>query len=253
MESNQILQSLEQLGLSNLEAKVYLKILEIGEALPKQISDQIQTPRATLYQLFPKLTDRGLIQPVIKGKRRYFKAQRPDLVLSQLKEKVNDLELQLPDLLAIYQAKSDKPRVQFFAGHEGIKLLYRDTLKEEGGIVRAFLRVTNIHQEIEKYLTSYYVPERIRRKVEARNLVSSDKLERVIIPTGKQQLRENRYIDPNKFPFQFEGLIFGDKVGFSNYEAGSQLGAIMIESEEIAKSMRSLFDFAWQIAERVKI
>ncbi len=70
------------------------------------------------------------------------------------------------------------------------------------------------------------------------------------MPASKELFRENRFIDPKKFPIMFEGLIFGSKVGFANFEAGSQLGAIIIESEEIAKSMRSLFDFAWQSADK---
>ena len=115
-----------------------------------------------------------------------------------------------------------------------------------------------MNPEIQKYLESYYSPERIRREIEARNLVSNvemnsrSSLQRNdLMPAGKELFRENRFIDPQKYPFMFEGLIFGSKVGFANFEAGSQLGAIIIESEEIAKSMRSLFDFAWQFASKV--
>ena len=109
--------------------------------------------------------------------------------------------------------------------------------------------ITPKDPEIQKYLESYYSPERVRREIEARNIVS-DQSDDKIMPASKELFRENRFIDPKKFPIMFEGLIFGSKVGFANFEAGSQLGAIIIESEEIAKSMRSLFDFAWQSADK---
>lgn len=249
MENEQILDIFNTLGLDRTQAKAYLATLEIGEALPKQIADRTGISRATLYLSFPELEQRGILVPFQKGKRRLFKAQNPDELLQSLKENVNDLEQSLPDLQAIYQTNSIKPRVQYYDGIEGVKKLYQETLKDKGGIIRAFQRISNIHPEIQKYLASYYSPERVRREIEARNIVSDQSNDK-IMPAGKKLFRENRFIDPNKFPFMFEGLIFGSKVGFANFEAGSQLGAIIVDSEEIAKSVRSLFDFAWQFAER---
>jgi len=142
MNNRNILSSLSQLGLNQVQSQIYLTTLDLGEALPKQIADRTGISRATLYLAFPELEKRGILIPFQKGKRRLFKAQNPEILLSSLKDNISELEQSLPDLLAIYQTDSIKPRVQFFEGIEGIKHLYQKTLKERGGIIRAFQRIS---------------------------------------------------------------------------------------------------------------
>ncbi len=58
----------------------------------------------------------------------------------------------------------------------------------------------------------------------------------------KEELRQCRLIDIEKFPFKNQINIFGNKIMIASYR--DQMGVI-IESKEIADTQRAIFELAW--------
>ncbi|MBU1270375.1 MAG: helix-turn-helix domain-containing protein [Nanoarchaeota archaeon] len=78
---------LEDLGLSEAEAKVYLALLETGSTLAGPIIKKTGLHRGTTYQILQRLIEKGLVSYVIKAGKRYFEATDPNRFLAILKEK----------------------------------------------------------------------------------------------------------------------------------------------------------------------
>ena len=80
MDLNKIL---ENNGLSEKEAKVYLTLLELKEALPSSISRRSGIKRPTTYVVLDQLQKKGLVSYVKKGKWQYFQAINPHSLLEK--------------------------------------------------------------------------------------------------------------------------------------------------------------------------
>ena len=79
---------LEQLGLTEKEAKIYVALLEVGEATAQQLATKSGINRATTYVTLENLLKRGLASNITKKKKTYFIIESPQQILDFLdKEK----------------------------------------------------------------------------------------------------------------------------------------------------------------------
>lgn len=179
-----------------------------------------------------------------KGKRRTVIAEDPARLLALQQERLDDLRRVLPQLASRHNTLGGKPRVYSYDGVEGVKRVYEDTLIEQLPI-RTFLQVVDIEPAIAHYLLHSYVPRRVRRRIHVKNLVSGTKRESEKILPDRGADRENRFVDRKLFPANIEVLIYGNKAAFISYKAGGPAMGIVIESGEIAETMRSLHALAW--------
>src|SRR5690349_2719325 len=100
MESVQ--KQLEELGLSPNEVRVYLASLELGAATAQQIAAKAAVVRPTAYVAIGGLVKRGLVSSHTRGKKQYFQAERPEVLMLMVeneKKKVIANETKLKALL----------------------------------------------------------------------------------------------------------------------------------------------------------
>lgn len=123
---------LERLGLSQKEARVYLALLELGKDTVQNIGKKAKVARPTTYVILEKLLDLGLVSVADENKKTLFVAESPKELEKLLKQQEQDFEYrrqelndQLDQLLAIYNASGSKPIVRYFEGPEGLKALDR--------------------------------------------------------------------------------------------------------------------------------
>lgn len=244
---------LQKLGLSDKEAKVYLSSMELGPTPVQGISKKAGVNRATTYVMIESLIERGLMSSFEKGKKRFFTAESPDQLLSILhkeeleaKEKTRQFEGILPELKILFAAAEEKPRVKFFEGVEGLKAIQDDVLKSKydqldeivalDASYRTFPPATQDHRQklIEK---TKNIPVRVIYTTKKGATLSQ-----------KEGRRERRYIPPEKFPFTTDTIIYGNKLAIGTSEG--KLMGVIIESKEITEALRSIFNLAWEGAEK---
>src|ERR1043166_4535348 len=109
-------QTLEALGLSEMQGKVYLAALELGEATMLALARKSGVNRSTIYTFIEDLEDRGFIQKAQKNKRFIYSAAHPETLVEMQKARAGQLERLLPELLAINNKSGKKPRVTFYEG-----------------------------------------------------------------------------------------------------------------------------------------
>ena len=239
---------LQELGLDQKGTAVYLAALELGETLILPLAAKADVKRPTLYEVLPRLHELGLISYGSRGKRRTVIAQDPGRLLALQEQRTEALRRLVPELLSRKRPKAGKPRVSSYEGVEGIKQVYEDTLLEDVGM-RSFLQPQSVNPEIARYLTGNYMPRRAKKGIRIKNLVSGKPGEAETLLQRKGFHRENRYVDQNDFPAEIEMLIYSNKVAFVTYAEGSEPMGIMIESREIAQTLRSLHALAWKSGE----
>ena len=130
MKNDKIITLLEELGLSEKEAKVYLAALSLGPATILKIARTAETRRTTVYSLIDSLKTKGLMAVELKGFKTLYAAEDPkklETVLEQRRQKLKD---NLPDLSAMFNLKGGESYIKYYEGVESIKSIYRGLLED---------------------------------------------------------------------------------------------------------------------------
>lgn len=235
------IQALQELGLTENEAKVYLFLLENGSSTITEITNKLPIHRVNIYDILKRLLERGLVSYTIEGKKKYYTATDPHIFLEMLKEKENLFKKILPDLESKRRSIKEKHEVGVFQGKEGIKAIMKDMLKEKKTIY-----VFGAEGRYEKTLPIYFKQFNQQRQEE--------KIRFKIIYSEKiRELRKRQpipYSDLKYIPKGYDSpsttLIYGNKVAIIMW-IESQIG-ILIESKELNKSYMNFWGILWKIA-----
>jgi len=186
------------------------------------------------------------------AKKIHFRPEPPTELLALADKQTKELERARGDLRAImpqlnseYILSVERPVVTIFEGAAGLKEIYEDTLKE-GKPIYAVLQTAKVDPAMYKWLTKSYVKRRAKSKIWAKVIIASGKWSNDYQRKDEKELRESILVSSDKFPFQHEVDVYGDKVAFINYKQGEALIGIVINHPQIAQTMKAWFDLAWK-------
>ena len=249
--TDDMLKELEDIGLSEKESKVYLAALEIGRATADQLAKQAKIVRPTTYVQLESLMKKGLMSTYQEGKKTYFAPESPELLrrllLKQkddLSAKERDLSSLLPDLLRQFEGAGERPVVRFFPGKEGITTVREEllTTKEKRTYVLfSYGQLLKIYSEVE---LDAYSERRKSLRIHSQGIYLKDQ---AFDKAGLDSLTERRFMSTEQLPMNIDISIFDDKTTILSLE-GILFGMI-IESTQIASSMKTLFKFIWTHAQ----
>lgn len=236
-------EALEEFGLENREAKVYVKLLELGEAGASELSKKVNILRPTVYDILDNMIKKGVVSYSISAGRKVFSAVDP-LILEQIVEGKKKLISQfLPELREIAKSSTVKPFVETYIGSKGVKTIYDDMLKEGKEVYHLFN-----YREYSKTFKLFFIQNFIKRRVEKgirfKGIVSHIE-DPEVAKSNAEQLRELRTLD-SLSDFEATLFIYGDKCGFMTYTE-TPMG-VLIENKIIASSLRVLFECLWKQA-----
>jgi len=244
----QIKETLEQLGIADKKAEIYLTCLEKGGSTAYLIAQKVGLKRPTVYDILNQLLKEGLVYKSIKNGIKYFSPSDPQILLNKLEEKREKTLSIMPILQNLYNSPKTKPFIRYFEGKEGIKEMYEDSLRnlKKGDEILAY-----VGDDIVKYLPQYasrYVKERIKRGIRLRGIYKQAPEIIKYTEKDREQLRVSRVINERFFPVNNEINIYKDKIAIANY--GQEMFGIIIESKELAQSQKSIFELAWLGSEK---
>ena len=128
--NNNFIEFLEDLGLSDNEAKVYFASLSLGPTTIMKIAESAEIKRTTVYSVAESLQKRGLINIQLNGFKKLYSAEDPDKlenILNLRRKKLNDL---LPEFKALYSLRGGESFIRYYSGFEGVKNVYESMLKD---------------------------------------------------------------------------------------------------------------------------
>lgn len=248
-------QILQELGLQDKEPDVYLALLKTPGAQPASIiATRANLNRTTVYKSLVKLVKKGLVTKTQRQGITCFFAEEPDkrletLLLSQRKhlDLINEnLLTLLPDIKNMQQQELHKPKMRYYEGLEGVKRLYEDTLIE-GQTIYAFEDVHDFPPELKTWLFENYMPRRAEKGIFAQVLTPKNPTNIRYRDEDKKAFKETRFIPKSTFPIEIEINIYGHKTAFFSYKP-EEMFSVILESQSIAKSMKSIFNLCWKIA-----
>jgi len=239
---------LRELGFTGNEAKVYLALLETGQATAGPVIKKTGLHKATTYQIFQRLAEKGLVSSVMEGKTRHFMPASPRRLLDTLQQQEERLRGALPRLEAMLRAGKEKQEVTVYAGLKGIRSALDTMLSEvgSGGTYYDF-GVSGLFQEMMGgYWDSF---QRLKR----RNHICPYVIFSQEVKRKNTYLLENYYgrarFHPKEFPSITDTFIYKDTVALFVWTAKPPI-AVMIKNADNARSYRNQFMLMWKNAER---
>jgi len=243
MKTTNLTATLQNLGLNEKEAKVYLACLELGSATVQEVSDKAGVKRTSVYNFLEDMKARGFITEVKQGKKMFLIAEDPHALLKKADEQKKQLEEILPEFLSIYNLPGEKPKVRFYQGIDGLKRIYEDTLKE-GGEIYLISDYEKMFSAIEPDWMWQYAKLRAEEGIKAFSISKDGPMAREVKIRDSEQLRETRFVkDVN---FETEINIYGDKVALLSFR--SPYAGVIIEDRAIAQTLRSMWKIIWNQA-----
>mgnify|MGYP001596100219 CR=1 FL=1 len=253
-----IKKQLEEIGLSDKEAAVYLASLELGKSPVQKISQQAGIKRVTTYVVIESLMKKGLMSSAQEGKKTYFFAEDPGNLIRIVESQKNEISQKektvsgiSKELKELFESSGKRPVVRFFYGVEGIRTIRDDYLKEHDRLRNDYARsvtpvdlLFKIYPKHTEEVTAKRTEKRIRSRVIYTNISGPIKG-----ATSKKELREALYAPP-KFSLPGDISVYGDKVILSSLKG--RIVEVLIEDKNIAETVKKLFELAWEGAKNYK-
>jgi len=234
---------LQDAGLNETEAKIYLASLELGQTSVSRIAKKAGIKRTTVYLSLENLMQKGLLSAIKKdGKAQYYAEDPRNLerIMAEKKQRISNL---MPELLAFTNLIDRKPEIRYFEGEDGIKEVLIDALTKADREILMMYSESYMTDFDENFFSEYYIPERIKRRISARALLPDNEEMRALAETNEKSLRQSRMISSDLFRIKIEVMIYGkDKMSIISYK---EKFALIIESPAIHESFRSIFETMW--------
>src|SRR4030042_5728303 len=92
---------LQEIGLTEKEAKIYLAAWELGETTIQRIAKKSGVKRATIYRIAEELKKKGLVVSYKKRSGTVYFAESPKKLNEKIQARANLMANILPNMLAI--------------------------------------------------------------------------------------------------------------------------------------------------------
>lgn len=245
MDAN-LLITLQNYGLSEKEARVYLTVLELGTSIASTIARRAELNRVTTYSLLEDLKRDGIVNETTKDGVKFYSVISPDILLKQWEQKYESFKDRVPELLALAEKFWNKPKIQFFEGLEGVKKMYWDTLTSTDESICAFLWLDVINKKLLEYLYKEYLPQRVKLWIKAKVVSYVEENNKEYKNIDKKALKETKFIKDATFMLHNEINIYGNnKVAIAIF-SDEEMSAIIIHSKNFHDTMMSIFNFIWK-------
>lgn len=246
----QLLTSLQEAGLSEKEARVYLAMLELGESSIIPIALRAGIKRTTVYNYLDEFRRQGLISVTMRNSHQYYLAASPARLQEIMKARLASVESAVPALFSLYKQEEGKPAVQMYEGVEGIKEVFRLSLDTVGKKIDAMPVKASGHDHVGDEFIASYLDETKKRQIAYRSirLLRDNEAYRTsqyrrfsLAPDDNRQVR----VAPEWFTPESHIHMYDDKVAIFS-QTREKPYAMIITSASFYRTMQLFFESVWQ-------
>ena len=248
---NEKLSGLEEAGLTDKEVAVYAALLEVGKGSVLEISRKACEDRTTTYRILQSFLNMPIAQTFKEGKKSRWAALNPRYLVDYVQKKKKVVQELFPELEALYNLNEEKPKLQYFEGKEGLANLMASIIKEvktRGDL----LSFSAPGAASGYYSTKQFVKlaeERAKKQIMSKILIPSiEETPGYLVGEDWKNWRHIKIVDPNKFPFKASFNIWNNKVAILTVR--SHPIGVVVESKDVADTLRSIFNLVWEVTER---
>lgn len=247
--------TLEKIGLTHGESKIYLALLDTGQSTTGPIVEKSGVSTSKTYKILKRLETKGLVSHIVKNNVVHWSAANPKRVLELLEEqekeileKKAEVEKILPELTRKIESLKEKQQAEVYMGIKGMITVFNDEtnyLKEHS---REGDYVIGVTKSYSKHVYDFF--ERLERRRDALNIRKRKFL------FGEDARGYMPFVEKSKF-CMVRYLPYSSAVSINVYDETSLISIFseepiffVIKSKDIAESFKGYFNILWKNAAR---
>lgn len=238
---------LQEIGLNEKEAAIYLALLQVDNASVIEVSNKTKINRSTVYVVLEGLMKKGLVSEAQIGKKVHYQAEPPERLETFVERQKTMLEEQqkrlkdiIPQIKSVQRESGERPLVKYFDGKEAA---YQDTSaffsegmeKEDTGYF-VFNR-----DLIEEVFTSKEI-EDVAKKRPALNIKAVSIYNYSKNELQSDDLTDRTRVDSVMFPIKCDMSVYEDRIEIVTL--GKRVSSIFIQSRDVADTLKTLIKLA---------
>lgn len=254
----ELITQLEKVGLSDKEAKVYLATLELAQATAQEISKKSGVNRTTTYVILHTLIKKGLTSSFLQDEKTYYVAEDPEVLLSlySLQEKIIEQQEEMfqeifANIKSVFQQSSGHPTVRFFEGKDGLIEMSDDFIFSGADQSFNVFSVDDLKEVFSDEERRRMARARIQKDIKVKAIYTYSGDEKVSPAFLTETHGEKIKISKKKYPITCDIALYNNRVRIVSL--GKRLSGVIIEDEEIHRTLSSLFQLAWECAQSEKV
>lgn len=240
-------ESLKHIGLNEKEIQIYLSLLELGSSTVLAIAKRSGIKRPTAYLVLQSLVEKGFASRIIKSKKTFFSAQNPKKLITESELRLKELQEVVPSLEVMFRKRKERPAIRIFEGKDELDRAYDELFVVKGEAL--FMGTNKLSMEAfpKSYEKLQFIPPSSEFRI--RELVDEGEESLGYANKVSRPYHEVRFIPKKLLPFEVDIGIFGSHTLITSVK--KEYFTIDIESKEIAKSFRTIFEMMWMSAKNV--
>lgn len=259
MNEKKIINYLEQLDLSDMEAKLYLALLDSGSISVRDLAELTKIKRTTAYFHIDLLVEKGLVIRVVNGSKKQVAPAQPEDGLQSLVEKklesAQTAKAELSDVLTAINTtlpqskKIADAEIQYYVGLNNIRKIYAEALNS--GELRSYVRLEEGDSILSDNVAFFSEAFKKNKDLKVREIFYNTPVskEGSLQEVSKQNNYGYKFM-PKELNFTSgDTLIYDGKVAILNYKG--KASCVVLHSNDYYSNSKELFDFIWKILPEV--
>lgn len=248
-----LIESLQNLGLDEKEAKVYLALLQLGKSTAYSVAVRSGLKKPTTYVVLENLIDKGLCLKVPRAKKALFSAVNPEELFSVAETRLRTAEQALPELLAVKKGEEKgKTSVSYFEGIDGFREVYKKLMKNMEGkeSIGFYAHQKDTPEPLKEYWNELNV---IMRKKKIKRRVITTYHDTILYYLQKTVIEDNglviKALSEDKYNSNISLEVYDN---FTLLASHKHLQAVLIENINVANVILQIFEMIWDLVEKDK-
>jgi sugar-specific transcriptional regulator TrmB len=241
-----------EFGLNDIEARMYLGLLELGTVTVSELISYLKLKRSTSYPYIQNLINNGLIIQIRKGSSRILSAEKPEklrLLIEQKRWDIDRIESKIPDFIkeltqAIpFEKNLDLAEVTYYEGVIAVRSVYREVLKAKK--VYSFVNVNQVFAVFPENPKLFHDALMENKDIEMWEIIEDSRISRDHVNRLGPKYHF-KFIPENLSFSETDFIIFDDKVAMIHLSE-QKPSAVLINSKSMSIGLKAIHKLVWDI------
>lgn len=250
-----MIESLQNIGLNEKEARGYLALLPLRNATAYMVALRSGLKKPTAYVVLESLVNKGFVFKMPAAEKTLYIAKSPKDCMSIAVQKIRTAQETLPELMAMQKENEEKVSVAYFEGMDGVKEMYTRLIKDmkkkpvsERKVVGFYAHQQDTSEMLQEYwinLNESFAHHNISRK----SITTKHESVKQFLSSVSMQkyLMQVRTISEKSYSSNISIEVYDNFVQIISHR---YLQGILIENPDVASVMIQIFNLVWNISEK---
>jgi sugar-specific transcriptional regulator TrmB len=245
---------LGQLELSDMEAKLYLKLLEVGPINVSNLAKALGIRRTSTYLYLEPLFAKGLVTKIVNKSKKQVAPTDPEnleMLIDQRIAHTKALKEQFPDVLKKIKGafpgfkEITNVEIKYYKGLQNARKIYLEALRANE--LRAYIRIAKTEPLFPDNALVFSKAFRENKKLKIWEIIYDP--ESSVSPSKESRSQMGRYFYkymPKSKKLSSEDILMYDgKVAVINFRSGKT--SIVLHSHDLYNNFKEIFELLWSI------